>query len=369
MSTLTVSLFSLDRDIQIDETPLVIPQATSIIDLNELANSLTSQPQTFDFYINDLLVSLNLTNFLNLNNISIEQTVKIACAPSPIPPVLKNQQDIPDWGSSLSISDTSIYVTSYDGSVQIFDKTLKPLQSIQLSKQPLTCSVFNKFHFSAGYDGTINVLDGEKIQKFKSASQTPIVSMNTFKDGIFAFDEASDVYLLDLQIVENQQIQPAFSLAQHNPTKAFEFQGNLALSCSNSVKFYDIIQNQIVSSIPGPEVSCFAYDENIAKCGSFDRAIRVYDLRAGNQVQRTFLGHKSHVVKLTQRGKGHFFSTDISGVSYLWDERCSRPYHSIECYDREMDKKNDQGRVLDAICDDHDLYMVGSARKIFQYGI
>lgn len=51
----------------------------------------------------------------------------------------------------------------------------------------------------------------------------------------------------------------------------------------------------------------------------------------------------------------------------VWDVRAEAPYHIIDCYDSELDKRSDQARILDMEWCEHGYFAGGSARKIFWF--
>ncbi|CAJ0604585.1 unnamed protein product [Cylicocyclus nassatus] len=382
VSHVQVSFFSEDETLKVIPSAVFdVPVSATYENLNTLVNKTIAAAQEnwsekrFELLIGETFVRSSLAEFIEEHNVDTETVLKIECILGKETP--KSFLDIPapDWVSSVAISSSHIFSTTYSGELIINNKEGKQILENHRDKgSAYKCGVLfpreknsNKLEGERivvagenqiltlfevennalnpkvvfrGHERSVECVDvnPECTRLVSGAFDSNIKVWNLENDEDTVFDKASHSDKHAKKRKENFITKvPMVTLGGHKDVvvglKWCTWNNNQVVSASwdHSIGLWDLQLAGEVSRIRGTKAFT-SIDVNkktgLVISSNTDAVPRLYDLRShdGSVVKQSFIGHTGWVtcVKWNPNDESCFVSSSFDKSLKMWDIRSSK---------------------------------------------
>ena len=355
-----------------------------------------------------LRLNVKLGTYIRQNEINTEDALELIYAPASKPPSQGRTEQMPDWVSSLSVSQDKVWNTCFDGSihVQLPGKKRRTCAGIHSNVALKSVAAYSDVNSQSGAfagckNGHIyhyqlsassltphpNVLQGHsdsvECLDVSTSSDSPDVLLASA-----SWDHGVNLWQVNIQPQEAAStertkkpkatpIAPTLTYPNaHNAKitsvvweKKVDGAGFFTGSGDHTIKVWNVnhsspnamtfLCNQVVTSLAFHEAS------NVLVSGHPDHCVRVWDTREGKdsvmQLNLNKRGHASWVSDVAFREDGTLASVGYDKYLCLWDLRSNSPVHKAEPHnDRIFAVAWGQGK---------DLYSAGADKVVrkFEY--
>jgi ribosome biogenesis protein len=167
-STSTIQVRLTTRtETPISSTPIVIPTNVTRYSLSQILNYLLENPTPipYSFLINSVYLPSTLDEYITSHGVSREEILEIEYVRSVLPPQWEGRWTQDDWVSGVSLCETGVVSSGYDGIVRVWDwsgNVLAKGKSGEGALRPVKCVKWIDGGFvSGGMDGSVRVLGYE----------------------------------------------------------------------------------------------------------------------------------------------------------------------------------------------------------------
>ncbi|XGW23175.1 hypothetical protein V3C99_005429 [Haemonchus contortus] len=329
-----VSFFSEEQTISNSlSATFDVPVSATCENLNTLVNKTISSSkddwneQRFEFLVGETFIRTSLAEFIEEYNVETETVIKIECVlGKPIP---KPLHDIPapDWVSSVIVSQSHFFSTTYSGEIIIMDKKgKKVLENSREKGSAYKCSVLLS-----------NNADSKKLEgtQLVTAGENQMLTLFEVEDGtllprtVFRGHERS-VECVDANVDCTRLVSGAFdsNIKVWNLEKGDEstvFEKDARSENKPKKRKENFITKVPMVTLGGHKDAVVGlkwcpYNESHVISASWDHSIAVWDLQLAGEVSR-IRGLKAFTSIDVNQKSGLVISSNTDAVPRLYDPR------------------------------------------------
>lgn len=291
----------------------------------------------YDFLINGALLSSSLQEWLQVNNLSAENTISIEVIESVSPPKKREEISQDDWISAVDYNGRTL-VGSYDANIRIYPDDLvvklpQPIKALKwLSDDTFVAGTLDSVLRCFKNDSCLWEGIGHSKSIDALAVSEQYIASGSFDGQIYVWPiSPKDADELDEHRDKKRavcrKIRPLFAFQQSDAVTSLAFGGNTLYSGSmdRGIRCWDLTERTDKHTMSCDHAPlCLAASNGLVATGHADGFVRVWDPSSSTETAKCKLGiHQSWVsdISWSPNSPSQFVTVSYDGLIKIWDIR------------------------------------------------